>query len=109
MTRVYLPLTLELLRTGHEAGSWPASADRFVAPDDTEDGEYAALMAAADASRAMLAGPGRRVVVVAEVDDADGPVPLADVVAVHVDERDDAADDDDLGWWATQEIPDLLN
>ena len=31
-----------------------------------------------------------------------------DVVAVHVDDRDDADPDDDLAWWATQEIDDLL-
>ena len=31
-----------------------------------------------------------------------------DVVAVHVDDRDDADPDDDLAWWATQEIGDLL-
>ena len=38
-------------------------------------------------------------------------VALADVVAVHADPDDvpdDGADpDDDLGWYATQEIPDL--
>ena len=29
------------------------------------------------------------------------------VVAVHVDTADDADEDDDLAWYATQEIPDL--
>ena len=32
-----------------------------------------------------------------------------DVVAVHVDTEDDADADDDLAWWATQEIGDLLD
>ena len=39
---------------------------------------------------------------------ADGPVRWRDVVAVHVDSEDDADADDDLAWWATQEIGDLL-
>ena len=53
-------------------------------------------------------------VVVAEVAAAGLPttVTLADVVAVHADPDDvpdDGADpDDDLGWYATQEIADLL-
>ena len=109
MSRVYLPLTLESLRSGHESGAWPSSAERFEPPEPGEDGEYAALLAAADASRALLGGPGRRVVLVAELDDPAGDVPLRRVVAVHVDDRDDAEDDDGLGWYATQEIPHLLN
>jgi hypothetical protein len=80
-----------------------------TAPDDAEETEYAALMQAAAASRELLAGPGRRVVVVAEVARLGDAVPLADVVAVHVDDRDDADEDDDLAWYATQEIPDLLS
>jgi len=38
-------------------------------------------------------------------------ISIADVVAVHADPADlpdDADPDDDLGWYATQEIPDLL-
>ena len=31
------------------------------------------------------------------------------VVAVHVDTADDADEDDDLAWYATQEIPDLIS
>ena len=85
-----------------------------VAEDDSEEAEYAALMTAADASAALLAGPGRRVVVVAELDREPEPgwtVPLERVVAVHADTEDRPADadpDEDLGWFATQEIPDLL-
>ncbi len=50
-------------------------------------------------------------VVVAEVPTADAAVSLADVVAVHCDTEDRAAGadpDDDLAWFATQEIGDLL-
>ena len=47
----------------------------------------------------------------AEAGDVAGAVPMRDVVAVHADvaDRPAGADpDEDLGWWATQEIPDLL-
>ena len=39
---------------------------------------------------------------------ADQPVTWRDVVAVHVDPEDDAAEDDELAWFATQEIGDLI-
>ena len=55
--------------------------------------------------------PGRRVVVVAEVADPDGEVSLRDVVAVHADPADRPAGadpDEDLGWYATQEIDAVL-
>ncbi|MGI5269318.1 DUF6912 family protein [Nonomuraea sp. CA-218870] len=129
----------------------------WYASGDTEELEYVALTEAARASLRLLAaatgepsGVGRRVVVAAEVADhavqasADlgekgrvrvaGPVPLAKVAAVHVDDEYAVADvtaavaalpdadkgDDDarfvvdgaeaheLMWYATQEIPDLL-
>jgi hypothetical protein len=107
--RIYLPTTLAGLAAYVDAGEAPASDERFVAPDDTEEGEYAALVAAAEVSAGLLGGPGRRVVVVAEVADPDAAVPLRDVVAVHADTRDDADPDDDLAWFATQEIPHLLD
>lgn len=109
--RVYLPTTLAGLAELHGSGAMPADADRVVAPDDTEEGEYAALLGAADASAALLDGPGRRVVVVAEVDGPEGPVALRQVVAVHADTEDRASGadpDDDLAWFATQEIPFLI-
>jgi len=110
--RIYVPATVDLLAQWHEAGQLPSTADGFVPPDDSEEGEYAALMSAADASAALLAGAGRRVVVVVETDGAgDGPVPLREAVAVHADETERPADadpDEDLGWFAVQEIPDLL-
>lgn len=109
--RVYVPATLDLLREYVGSGVVPADADRFLAPDEDEESEYAALEEAADASAALLGGRGRRVVLVAEVGDADAAVPLREVVAVHADTEEvatEAADLPDLGWFATQEIPDLL-
>ena len=108
--RVYVAATLDLLAQWHEAGSVPAGATRVLPPGDDEDSEYAALMTAADESRALLAGSGRRVVLVAEAPgpDGEGALPWADVVAVHVDTDDDADPDDDLAWFASQEVPHLL-
>ena len=109
--RVYLALTRTGLAELHRSGSLPDTTERVTAPGDDEESEYDALMTAASLS-ADLGGPGgRRVVVVAEMADADGPVAVADVVAVHCDtaDRPDGADpDDDLAWFATQEIPDLV-
>lgn len=113
MTRVYVPATIELLGEWHTAGAVPEAAleEAFEAPDDTEEGEYAALMSAADASAELLSGgAGRRVVVV--VGSASfAPVAWAEVVAVHADAADRPAGSDseeDLAWFATQEVPDLL-
>jgi hypothetical protein len=113
-TRVYLPLTVELLAELHAAGEVTVTDDAVLAPDDSEDGEYAALMTAADASAALLAGPGRRVVVVAELDkepETGWTIPLRRIVAVHADPEDRPADadpDEDLAWFATQELEYLL-
>jgi hypothetical protein len=106
--RVYVPSTLADLAGHLAAGTVPVPDEAVTAPDGSEESEYAALMQAAAASRDLLGGPGRRVVVVAEVDTLGDAVPMRDVVAVHVDDREDADEDDDLGWYATQEIPDLL-
>jgi hypothetical protein len=110
--RVYLPTTLAGLARLRDDGELSASTPRYLAADEAEEAEYAALMSAAADSAALLDGPGRRVVVVAEVADADGAVALRDVVAVHADPQDRPADadpDDDLGWYATQEIGGLLD
>ena len=110
--RCYVPATLERLRGYVEQGALPAGPDRFMPESDQEEDEYAALMTAADAAAELLGGPGRRVVVVAEVDDPDQPIPMSSVVAVHCDVADRPADadpDEDLAWFATQEIPDLLS
>jgi hypothetical protein len=111
VTRVYLPLTRADLTRLHEESALPASLERYVAEDDSEEAEYAALMAAAAESQAALGGPGRRYVLVADLADPDSAVPLKRVVAVHADPADRPADadpEDDLGWYATQEIADLL-
>ena len=110
--RIYVPTTVAGLARLRDDGSLPASAERYVADGDGEDQEYAALVAAAVDAAALLAGPGRRVVVVADVADPDGAVALSEVVAVHADPDglpDDGADpDDDLCWYGTQEISQLL-
>jgi hypothetical protein len=109
--RIYLPATLDGLGRLRDDGSLPASAERYVADGDSEEQEYAALMAAAAESAELLGGAGRRVVVVADLADPDGDVPLRDVVAVHADPADRPAGadpDEDLAWFAVQEIDELL-
>jgi hypothetical protein len=109
--RLYVPATLAMLTSFVASGQVPAGGDRFVAADESEEAEYAALADAADAAAELLDRPGRRVVVVAEVTDPDAAFPMSLVEAVHVDTDDiDPLSDDlpDLGWFATQEIPDLL-
>ncbi|WP_370247217.1 hypothetical protein [Nocardioides sp.] len=119
--RLYVPTTLADLRTALAQAPVPAEAlidgrgDTVVPEGEDEEQEYDALMTAADASQERLAGPGRRVVVVAEVPagtDPDAPVALRDVVALHADDADrgpDADPDDELSWYATQELDDLLS
>lgn len=108
--RVYVPATLDLLAGFVAAGRIDASVERFVAPGDDEESEYAALVAAAESSREL--GPGRRVVVVAEVGDVDGDLPRRTWAAVHADPDADVGadirDDDDLCWFAVQEIESQL-
>ena len=110
--RLYLPMTLPDLAAGYAAGQLTTNLDAVVSEGDSEEDEYAALMTAADSSAEMVAdladGLRRRVVVVAEASGPDDPVPLRDIVAVHVDPADDAGADDDLAWYATQEIDSLL-
>jgi hypothetical protein len=115
--RLYVPSTLHQLGVLHHSGSLHLGDDVVVAPDDTEDAEYDALIAAAETSAVLAAeldpGERRRVVVVAELATLAESVSLSDVVAVHADAVDLPVDADpenleDLGWYATQEIPDLL-
>jgi len=111
MTRVYVPTALEALAGFVASGSVPAGSDRYVAADESEEAEYDALSAAADDSASRLAGPGRRTVLVAEVADPDAAFGLERVVAVHADTAPvdpSATDLPELGWYATQEITDLL-
>ena len=107
--RIYLPATLSELAAYAAEGSVPDGVTRLTAPDETEEAEYATLMEAAALSRERVGGPGRRVVVVAEVAAPDAAVPMERVVAVHVDVAEGADDEDDLAWYATQEIPDLIS
>ena len=102
--RVYVPTTLDGLASLADEGVLAPTPDAVVAPDDDEETEYDAMTTAAD----TLSGPGRRIVVVAEVDDPDGPVRLAQVVAVHADDTDVAVPGEDLGWYAVSEIEVLL-
>jgi hypothetical protein len=108
VSRIYLPTTLVALAQHVDHGYVPETTERFVAPGDDEESEYAALVAAAEAAEALLDGPGRRVVVVADVTDVDGPVAMEQVVAVHLDTDDEHDPDDDLAWFATQEIQYLI-
>ena len=76
----------------------------------TDPVRVARMAQAAAESEALQGDFGRRVVVVAEAD-PDHPVLWRRVVAVHVDteEVDFTADEvPDLGWFATQEVPALL-
>lgn len=117
MTRLYLPTTVRDLATLDQGGALLLGDDVVIAPDDAEETEYDALMTAAETSALLAAeldaGERRRVVVVAEVGVVGAEVTLADIVAVHADVADlptgvDPEDLEDLGWYATQEIPDLL-
>lgn len=105
--RIYLPLTIERLREYALAGTVSDYDEPFVSEDDDEESEYAALMAAAGASAELQPGGARRVVLVAEVGAEGEPVPMRRVLSVHAD-LPGAGPDDDLAWFATQEIDDLL-
>jgi hypothetical protein len=110
--RLYQPSTLADLAAAYAGGEIRPDADAVVSDSEAEEDEYAALMTAADLSAARLNGLAdglrRRVVVVLEAADQTVPVPLRDVVSVHADTADDAGADDDLAWWATQELDELL-
>jgi hypothetical protein len=116
--RLYLPATIEALAALHSDGAMGVGDDVVVAEGDSEDDEYDALMTAAESAAGLAAelepGERRRVVVVVEVAASGLPttVTVADVVAVHADPAgvpDEGAEpDEDLGWYATQEIADLI-
>lgn len=118
--RVYLPTTWRGLTSLVSDQEWPdvraaEGAEPVVAEGESEDEEYAALMTAADASTVLVAGAGesgrRRVVLVAEVATPDEQFTAAEVVAVHLDpddRGDDADPDDDLAWFAPDELSQLL-
>lgn len=128
--RVYVPTTTAglaaLVAQGRIQGPLRAHAVtprlRQEWPEgDEEEWEYAALAAAADASRSLVGPTGRRCVVAADVPDAvpvgDEEPTLVDVAAdvgwrnvasAHLDPAEGADDEDDLAWFATQEIAGLV-
>lgn len=110
--RVYVPASVALLRGWLDAALVPADAERYLADGEGEEQEYAALITAAVDSYDNLDGSGRRVVVVAEVAEADGDIPFSRVQAVHADADDRPSGSDpeeDLGWFAVQELDALLD
>lgn len=132
-TRVYVPMTYallaELVSAGRIAGPRAAHAVtpslRAAWPEaDEEELEYAALCAAAGSSWAMRgAGSTRRFVLAADVAlEASssakegevatsvqvGDVSLRNLAAVHVDLQDVTDLDDDLAWFAPQELVNLV-
>ncbi len=109
--RVYVPASLDLLAAwvAHDEVPWPTDPPGpILAEDEDEESEYAALMAASEVSIGLIGGRGRRVVVVAEVATVEHPIALRRVVAVHADLEDFTDRDDDLAWFASQEIEQLL-
>lgn len=103
MTRVFLATGLDSLRDLHAHGALPAgSYTTFVPADDDEETEYATLQEAAEHARREH---GRHLVLAADLDaeqpGAGGvPVPIARIAAIHVDE--------DLSWYAVQELDQIL-
>jgi hypothetical protein len=130
--RIYVPLTSSGLaalvaeaRLGGPMRAHAVTEDlRSAWPEaDEESWEYAALMAAAADSAALRQAGDvpRRYVVAADVPtvapaqgedltlvDVAADVVWKNVAAAHVDTEDDAGEDDDLAWFATQEIQHLL-
>ena len=128
--RIYVPMTMAdlaaLVAAGRLDGPLRAHAVtdglREEWPEGDEDGwEYAALAAAADTSRSLAGPVGRRCVVAADVPDVapvggDDPtlvdvsadVPWKRIASAHVDTAEGTDDEDDLAWFATQEIARLV-
>ncbi|WP_206051683.1 DUF6912 family protein [Nocardioides ferulae] len=131
--RVYVPVTSSTLATmvAERRLVGPLRAHAVTEalceawPEGDDEGwEYAALMAAAaDSTRLRAEGDApRRVVLAADVsgatpvggeDDATlvevaGDLLWKHLASGHLDTVDDAADDDDLAWYATQELADLV-
>ena len=133
--RVYVPVTSsmlgDLVAEGRLSGPLRAHAVTDVLRTDWPEGddesfEYAALMAAATTSDGLRSATDRprRYVVAADVPsvvpvpgedptlvDVAADVPWKNVASAHVDTADRAEgadEDDDLAWFATQEIQHLL-
>jgi hypothetical protein len=106
--RLYVPATLELLRAWSASGTIAGHHEPYVAEDESEEAEHAALEAAADDSAELAPSDGRRVVLVVDVPAEVDELPMQRVVAVHADAVG-ARRGEELGWYATQEIDDLLD
>ena len=133
--RVYVPASMgSLAQFAEDGGIGPSPVHAHAvtawlreswADGNDEEWEYAALMAAADEAAAALTDEDqpRRVVLVAEVESAiedpestevtvDSAIGMRLVEALHVDTTDVdlsvPASLGDLGWFAVQEIPELL-
>jgi hypothetical protein len=130
--RVYLAATSERLRELAEGRTGDDEWNGFAPLDAVgaelgglgdEELEYALSVAAGEASAALGPHVGRarrRLVIVAEVDDASvtpdpdmpgavavrGPIALSDVEGILADDGSDVGDE--LGWFGAQEIADLL-
>jgi hypothetical protein len=92
--RVYLGADvadLEALRTGE-----PLTLRPFVPDSEDEQDEFAALSAAAEVGRVVIA---------ADIDNEFQPLTLDRVTSFHVDSDGTG----DLGWYATQEIDQVLD
>ena len=102
--RRYQPTTLPAL--AHQLAGVVPDDDAVLAESESEEDEYAALMTAADLSAERVAGlpDGQRRRVVA-VFDAGG----SELLAVHADTADDTDPDDDLAWYAAQELDSLTD
>lgn len=107
--RVYVPASFAELARFHADGVVPTT-DAVLAEDTSEEAEYDALMEAAvlSAERAAATDDPRRVVIAVDVTTPGVNAPLADVASVHVDPAPGADPDDDLAWYARQEIAILL-
>lgn len=132
MTRAYLPATSSLLAAlvaegrldGPRRAHAVTDALRAAWPEGDDEGwEYAALMAAAADSLSLRreGDAPRRFVIAVDVAgvepvggeeltsvDVAADVPWKNVAAAHMDTEDDADEDDDLAWFATQELAHLL-
>lgn len=135
--RVYIPVTFVGLRRAADSGALPSSGwQAHPLDDDSDEGEYSALRAAADHSLVALRSepeaPRRRAVVVANVpeewiDTEPGGtvvltrrVPVERFVAVYADPAESISqvvaalngrDGEPLGdmlWFARQELADLV-
>lgn len=113
--RLYVPATLDLLGRWHKAGEvrppTPVCSARSRRPTTPRRGSTPPSCRRPTSPQSCCAGPGRRVVLVVESRSPSDAARSRDWQAVHADvaDRAEGADpDEDLGWFATQEIPDLI-